>query len=175
MWPLDTERILRTLDAHAVEYVLIGGIACLMHGASRVTVDADVVASTDGQNLVRLFEALGALGAAVLVSERRLAMEAGDPWEVESLRGGPGSLCQAPAWHFTTDAGPLDVVFEAAGVGSYHDHLPRAEVRQVFGTRVHVAGLDDLISSKEALLREKDASVLSELRALRDGEIGGPS
>lgn len=165
--PLDTERILRTLDAHGVDYVLIGGIACLMHGASRVTVDADLVAAADRANLGRLFDVLGDLRAAVLVSERRMAMEDGDPWEVESLRRGPDALVEAQTWHFTTDAGPLDIVFQAAGVGDYHDHLPRAEVLEVFGTQVRVAGLDDLISSKEALLREKDTSILSELHAIR--------
>lgn len=171
--PLDTERILRTLDAHGVEYVLIGGIACLMHGASRVTVDADVLAATERDNLVRLYDALGELEASVLVSDRRLAMEDGDPWEVEALRRGPEALGDAPAWHFTTDAGPLDLVFDAAGVGGYHEHLPGAEVRVVFGTSVKVAGLDDLICSKEALRRDKDTSVLSELRALRDRKDHG--
>jgi len=153
-------------DAHGVSYVLIGGIACLMHGASRVTVDTDVVAATDRENLARLFAALRDLDAAVLVSEHRMAMEDGDPWEVDTLRRGPGALAEAETWHFTTDAGALDIVFNAAGVGDYHRHLPRAETRDVFGLQVQVAGLEDLITSKESLRREKDVSVLSELWAL---------
>lgn len=165
--PLDTERILRILDTHGVDYVLIGGIACLMHGASRVTVDADVVASIDTENLARLFDALRDLRASVLVSDSRMEMEDGDPWEVDSLRRGPEAFTEAEAWHFTTDAGPLDIVFDAAGVGGYHEHLPGAEVHEVFGTQVHVASLDDLISSKETLLRDKDAGILAELHALR--------
>lgn len=169
--PLDSKRILRTFDEHRIDYVLIGGIACLMHGATRVTVDTDVVAARDRANLGRLFEALKALDAAVLVSDGRQAMEDGEAWEVVSLRRGPGALAEAEAWHFTTDAGPLDVIFAAAGVGCYEDHLPRAELFEVFGVQVQVAGLEDLILSKESLLREKDTSVLAELRALR-GEAG---
>ncbi len=165
--PLDTERILRALDDHGVDFVLIGGIACLMHGASRVTVDADVVAASTQRNLGQLFAALEDLGAAVLVSVRRREMEDGEPWEVEHLRRGPEAMAEVDAWHFTTDAGPLDVVFAAAGVGSYEDHLDHAEPFEVFGIRVLVAGLDDLISSKETLMRGKDISILSELRALR--------
>lgn len=171
--PLDTERILRTLHDHGVDYVLIGGIACLMHGASRVTVDADVLAAADRDNLGRVYEALRSLGAAVLVSEHRQEMEDGPPWEVDSLRRGPDALSEAQAWHFTTDAGPVDVVFEAAGVGTYEDHLESAEAYDVFGVRVRVAGLDDLISSKETLLRTKDSSILAELHALRE-ERGSP-
>lgn len=165
--PLDSERILRTLGDHEVAYVLIGGIACLMHGASRVTVDTDVVAATDRGNLGRLFDALKDLDAAVLVSEQRREMEDGDPWEVEHLRRGPDAMIEAEAWHFTTVAGPLDIIFTAAGVGGYQAHLERAETIEVFGIEVLVAGLDDLISSKEALLRDKDTSILAELRALR--------
>jgi len=165
--PLDSERILRTLGDHGVAYVLIGGIACLMHGASRVTVDADVVAATDQENLGRLFDALEELDAAVLVSERRRAMEDGDPWEVEHLRKGPAAMAEAEVWHFTTQAGPLDVIFAAAGVGGYEAHLDRAEAFEVFGFQILVAGLDDLITSKETLLREKDTSILAELRTLR--------
>jgi len=168
--PLDSERILRTLGDHGVAYVLIGGIACLMHGASRVTVDADVVAATDQRNLRCLFDALRDLGAAVLVSEQRRAMEDGDPWEIDHLRRGPAAMPEAEAWHFTTEAGPLDVVFAAAGVGGYEDHLDRAETFEVFGIEILVAGLDDLITSKETLLRDKDSSILTELRALRSQE-----
>lgn len=51
--------------------------------------------------------------------------------------------------------------------GSYEDHLGGAEAFEVFGIRVLVAGLDDLISSKETLMRGKDTSILSELRTLR--------
>ncbi len=155
------------LGAHGVDFVLIGGIACLVHGSSRVTVDADVVADDRGDNLDRLLAALWDLGAAVLVGAERMAIEDGDPWEVIALRQGPGGLNEAEAWHFTTDAGPLDVVFRAAGVGGYHDHLPAAERRRVFGIEVTVAGLDDLIRSKEGLARERDLAVLSELRELR--------
>lgn len=170
---LDTERILAVLEARGVDYVLIGGIACLMHGASRVTVDADVIAAASIENATRLIAALGDLGAAVLMSEQRMKVEDGEPWEVESLRRGPDGLFDAEAWHFTTDAGPLDVIFHAAGVGDYHEHLHRAERLAVFGIEVKVAGIDDLIRSKESLSRSKDLSVLDELRQLRDAR-GSP-
>lgn len=164
---LDTERILATLAAHGVEYVLVGGVACLMHGSTRVTVDADLVPAASPENLARLVEALRTLGAAVFVPRARMRMEAGEPWEVVALRRGPEALLEADAWHFTTDAGPIDVVLDAAGVGGYEDHLGRVETREVFGIQVKLAGLDDLIRSKETLNRDKDAAVLQDLYDLR--------
>lgn len=164
---LDSERILRALHKSGVEYVLIGGVACLVHGASRVTVDADVVPARDLENLARLLDALESLDAAVLISLARSELEAGAPWEVDALRRGPEALLEADAWHFTTEAGPIDVVLTAAGIGTFEEHLGRAETLDLFGVRVRVAGLDDLIGSKEALGRTKDLSVLDELRRLK--------
>ncbi len=166
--PLDTERLLRALDDAAVQYVLIGGVACLVHGASRVTVDADIVPALDDENLRRLLNALASVNAHVLVDEQRLKFEAGDVWETMSLRRGAEGLRDADAWHFTTSAGPVDVVMVAAGVGDFSRHIAGATRLELFGIQVLVAGLDDLILSKETLGREKDLSVLSELRELRD-------
>lgn len=159
---------MEVLAKHRVNYVLIGGIAGLVHGASRVTVDADVVPETTPENLERLLDALAELDAAVFVSPERQAVEDGLPWEVEVLHKGAPALLEAEAWHFTTTGGRIDVVLEAAGVGGYEEHRAGADEFDVFGVRVAVAGLDDLIASKQTLGRAKDASILAELQELRD-------
>lgn len=41
--PFDLERILRTLDRHRVEYVLVGGLGARALGATRPTEDVDFV------------------------------------------------------------------------------------------------------------------------------------
>lgn len=165
---IDSELLLQSLAEADVAYVLIGGVACLLRGVSQGTSDTDVVPAMDVENLNRLFDALGSLHAAVFVEPARLALEAGEPWEVASLRKGPEGLRDADAWHFVTDAGPVDLVMSAAGVGGFDDHLPRAERITLFDVSVLVAGIDDLIRSKETLARDKDLFPLSELRRLRD-------
>ena len=160
---LDTERILQTLAEHRVEYVLVGGLAALAHGSTLATADADLVPRPDAANLERLLDALEALGGQVLVSERRQAMESGEPWGVAELRRGADGLTSAPAWHLTTSAGPVDVVMDAAGVGTYDAHLDAAVDREAFGVVIRVAGLADLIASKRALGRPKDQAILREL------------
>ena len=167
-FPLDTERVLRALDGAGVRYILIGGVACVMHGAEQTTYDTDVLPSLDAENLDRLLVALESLGAAVFVDPKRMEMEAGDLWETESLRRGGAGLHDAEAWHFTTKAGLVDIVMSAAGVGGFDAHDPNAHELDVFGVRVRVAGLDDLVRSKEHLARDKDLSILGQLRALRD-------
>lgn len=163
---LDTERIIRALAAHDVEYVLIGGLAGIVRGSTLSTADADVVPSLGEENLGRLIAALKALDAKVLIDGRRAAMESGEPWEVGQLRRGPDGLRKGEAWHFMTAAGPVDVVITAAGVGPYEAHAPNATPFEVFGVQVQVAGIEDLIRSKEQLDRPKDQAMLRELRQL---------
>ena len=166
---LDTERIVRTLASHGVDYILVGGLAALAHGSTIATADADVLPRLDIANLERLLDALEELGAAILISDRRRSMEAGDRWEAAELNGSrAGSLESADAWHFTTDAGPVDVVVRATGVGSYDAHAAAAEARTVFDVRIQVAGVNDLIASKVATGRPTDEAILRELKELRE-------
>lgn len=163
---LDTERILAALAAHDVRYILIGGLAAIVHGSTLATADADLLPDPEADNLERLLDALESLDAKVLTTPQRLEMEAGELWEVAELRRGADGLGSAEAWHFTTDAGPIDIVMSAAAVGPHSAHLPNAEARHVFGVRILVAGLSDLIASKQALGRPKDQAVIKDLEDL---------
>ena len=60
--------ILAVLDAHDVRYVLIGGLAAVLHGAPHVTTDVDVVPEEAKRNLERLSAALEELGARIRVT-----------------------------------------------------------------------------------------------------------
>jgi hypothetical protein len=56
--PLDAELILRVLAEHAVDYVIVGGLAVQTHGHVSTTVDIDFYPSPDPPNLARLADAL---------------------------------------------------------------------------------------------------------------------
>jgi hypothetical protein len=56
----DLRSLLGALNAHGVEFVVIGGVAVGAHGFIRGTEDLDVVPDLDPDNLKRLAEALGA-------------------------------------------------------------------------------------------------------------------
>lgn len=169
--PLDSERVLTTLAAHRVDYLLIGGLAALAHGSTMATADADVLPQLTDPNLERLLDALEALNAKLLVAPGRLDMEAGEIWEVTELRRGASGLRSADAWHFSTAAGPVDVVLNAAGVGTYADHGPPV-VRQAFAIQVMVANLQDLLTSKRSLDRPKDREVIRELDPRDPDNVG---
>lgn len=62
---------------------------------------------------------------------------------------------------------------EAAALGGFDAHLERAEIHTLFRVEVLVAGIDDLIASKEHLGRDKDLPMIEELREIRDGGSPG--
>ena len=69
--PLDPACIFEVLARHGVEYVLVGGLAAVLHGSTAMTNDADIVPDAAGDNLTRL-------SAALVELEARLRVE-GEP------------------------------------------------------------------------------------------------
>jgi hypothetical protein len=57
----DLVRIGRSLNAHQVRYVLIGGFAVVAHGGARTTKDIDLLIDSSPENIARVRSALGVL------------------------------------------------------------------------------------------------------------------
>lgn len=51
--------LLDALCAAGFEFVVVGGVAAVLHGSARLTVDLDVAAPFTAENLERLFDAFG--------------------------------------------------------------------------------------------------------------------
>ena len=95
--------LLRVLDRHGVEYVLIGGRAASLHGSLFVTTDVDITPATDPANLDRLAAALTEVEARVRVEGERdgLAFDrsraALERVELLNLTTGSGRPAEGPA------------------------------------------------------------------------------
>jgi hypothetical protein len=59
----DALRVIASLNAHRVDYVVVGGVAMNLHGLIRATEDLDVFVRPDAENIERLRQALRALWA----------------------------------------------------------------------------------------------------------------
>jgi hypothetical protein len=165
----DPDRILRTLTAREVDFVVIGGLAGNILGTADVTNDLDICYARERENLERLAGALQDLEARL-----RVAGGADDdlpfPIDARSLRLGD-------SFTFVTVAGDLDVLATPSGTSGYQDlaqDARRVEVGE--GLDVLVVSLDDLIRMKRASARVKDRLQLEHLAALRDeiAEGGDP-
>jgi len=59
---MDTESLLKSLNAHDVEYVVIGATAFPVHGYSRATLDTDIFIRPTKENCRNAWQALKDFG-----------------------------------------------------------------------------------------------------------------
>lgn len=168
--PLQAAELFQLLDRHGVRYVIVGGLAGTVHGATRVTFDIDLVPQWSDENLGRLAAALREVEAKL---HRRGEAEAvAFPIEAASLRE-----FEVSTWR--TRLGDVDLIVgtpteQRGSLARYETLAPRAHRREIFGVTILVADLDDVIESKQALAREADLVALPELYRLRDRLAGRP-
>jgi hypothetical protein len=153
----DVERIFATLDAHGVDYVVVGGIAVQVHGHVRMTNDIDLIPSPTPENLTRLADALIELDARVL-----------NPGS-EHLKIDARMLPRATLWQFSTRHGDIDVLHDAPGAAPFPQLRERALVIVPGDHPIPIAGRDDLIRMKRATGRPVD---LADIAALTEPEHG---
>ena len=152
--------MLRALAHRRVDYVLIGGLAAVLHGSPTFTNDADICPRRTRDNLERLATALRDMSAKIRTDA-----------EPEGL----AFACDAPFLermkmvNLQTTYGWFDISFEPGGFpGGYEELVQHAIEYPVDDFVVLVASLHDVIASKEAANRTKDQAVLPYLYALED-------
>lgn len=155
----DPDRTLRTLVRHGVDFVLIGGLAGVLHGSPATTNDADIVPRRAPENLERLASALLELNARI----RTEGIPEGLAFDCSAV-----FLDRTEVLNLQTDAGDLDVTHRPAGSAGYAELDRRAIVVPIDDYSVRVAALDDIIHSKRTADRPKDRLTLPILEALRD-------
>ena len=99
--PLQAGELLQFLDRHGVRYVVVGGLAATVHGATRVTFDIDLVPEWTDDNLGRLAAALREAGARLVAPEAPTPISF--PIDARSLR-----QFEVSTWRSTL--GDLDVI-----------------------------------------------------------------
>ena len=154
--PLEADELLRRLTGHGVDFVVIGGIAAILHGGAQATYDLDICFATDPGNLAALGETLVELGARLKGVEDRVPFVP----DVATLR-------RVEVLTMVTELGELDVLARPVGGPGYDALRRNADRFDIDGFSVLVASLDDLITMKAAAGRRKDLAAVEELEAIR--------
>lgn len=154
--PLSADEILRLLVERGVDFVVIGGIAAVLHGSARNTFDLDICFAIDNANLDALGDVLLALGA------RLKGLREGVPFVPDAR-----TLRQVEVLTLITSLGELDVLARPPGAPAYEELRRHADRYDLGGFNVSVASIDDLIAMKEAAGRPKDLLDIEELEAIK--------
>ncbi|MBI2339043.1 MAG: nucleotidyltransferase [Deltaproteobacteria bacterium] len=150
-------RLLKTLTDGEIDFVLIGGFAALLFGSSQVTKDIDVCVSLTPEHIDQLRKCLAPLHPKHRMTQKKLSFLEFP----EDLRGLKNLYVQ-------TDLGILDILGEVTNVGSFEEIKKRAAEISLYGKKVKVIAVDDLIKAKELLGRPKDLATVLELKVIRE-------
>jgi predicted nucleotidyltransferase len=139
---LRIETVFKALNKARVDYLLIGGLASILYGVPRTTVDIDIALRPETGNITKAIKALRALGL-VPDTERT----------DEILAAGGVSL--------SNDI-ELDLVTDTKGV-DFNTAWTHRKTVEYDGTRVKVISKGDHIAMLKAVGRPKDLEDLEDL------------
>ncbi len=143
--------IFRVLDNHQVEFIVVGGVCAVLHGAPITTFDLDLVHSRTPENLNCLLNALIDLKAYYRGHSKRIQPD------VKSLA--------SPGHHLLiTRFGPLDFLGTIEKGLGYSDLIRNSEKIHIENLGVRILSLEYLIEIKEVASREKDRLTLPILK-----------
>jgi hypothetical protein len=149
----DVQRLLDVLRASGADFVVVGGVALVLRGSSRVTLDLDLCYARDAANLHRLASALAPYHPRL----RGAPVDLPFLWDERTLGSGLN-------FTLTTDLGDLGILGEVTGVGGYAEVSAGASELVVGNIPIRAMDLDLLERSKRAAGCAKDLLDLAEIR-----------
>jgi hypothetical protein len=161
--PQNDQALLSRLKAQNVEFVIIGGVCGVLHGASLVTLDLDICCPFNRENLRRIETAVGDLHPRHRLTANKLPLELTE------------HLCEnLKNLYLNTDLGDLDCLSEVSGIGGYEEVLRQSVPHSLSYGEFRILNLDALIASKTAAGREKDLSAVKLFQAIRERKAQQP-
>jgi len=158
---VDPDRLLEHLLNGGVDFVIIGGVASVLHGSTVVTRDLDICIPLGSESFLRLQESLRGLNPRI---------RAGSGWIPVDLN--PAEAASLKNIYIATDEGPLDCLGFVEGVGDFDSVRRESEELDLGGYSCRVLSLEALIRSKEAMGRPHDQLTLVQLKAIRERTRG---
>jgi hypothetical protein len=151
----DYRKAFETLRGGGVRFIVIGGVAATAHGSTQLTNDLDVVYARGPDDIGRL------AGALASHHPYLRGIPPGLPFRFDAA-----TIRLGLNFTLDTDFGPLDLLGEATGGGTYQALLAHTVTLNLFGGPCLCVDLPTLIRLKRAAGRPKDILALGELEAI---------
>lgn len=155
--PVNYRNFLRSINEAGVRFVVIGGVAMILHGTDTLTRDMDISFARDRKNT-------DALAKVLAVQKARFR---DFPPDLPFILDGQ-MLRNSATLTLETKIGDFDLLAEPEGVDGFEGLWERAVIMEIDGSSVRVAAVPDLIAMKRAADRPKDRLHIMELQALTE-------
>jgi len=152
--------ILQELTERGVQFIVCGGVAVVLHGVERMTLDLDLVVEMSHENLQRFIDAMRALNLVP-----RVPVPPEDLLSPEKVRVMIEEKNMA-AFSFINLKNPFQQV-DILVLEKFDDFLSDAEVQDVGGFEIKIASKEKLIEMKKRAGREKDLLDIQSLQRLK--------
>jgi len=153
----DDQALLARLRDSGLDFVVIGGVCVVFHGAPLATFDLDICCPFGEENVRKIESALEDLHPYHRLTANKLPLEL--------TRSAFGDLKN---FDLQTDLGMLDCLSEVAGVGSFEAVFSRSVLANFSYGQFRFLDLEALIASKRAAGRERDLLALGSLLCIKE-------
>ena len=155
------EDVLRALDVASIRFVIVGGVAVILHGVPRSTADLDLVIDFEDGHVRRFIGVMAQLGFVP-----RAPVAAADLASADHRRGWVAGK-HMTAFTFQRPGRPLDegdvLIYRPLALAEL---APGADFVEAEGLRLPIVGIRHLIRMKEGAGRAQDVADVDALRRL---------
>lgn len=151
----DLEALFEALLEAGLEFVIVGGVAAVLHGAPVTTLDLDIVPPQSPENIARLWDLLGTLDARMRLSSGAVQ------------RPSRGMLLGKGQRNLSTSLGPLTILCSFHSGEGYEELVATAVTKGDRELQLKTIDLESLIRIKSSTGRIKDKMVVPLLMSLR--------
>ncbi|MBI4060599.1 MAG: nucleotidyl transferase AbiEii/AbiGii toxin family protein [Elusimicrobia bacterium] len=162
------EPVFAALNGAGSRYVVVGGLAVVLHGHPRLTADVDIILDLEPVSAKKAMEALKKIGLQARAPVDPAAFA--DARQRESWIADKGMT----VFSLYSPSSPLLSVdlFVRAPI-PFEKLWSRSKTIDLGGTKIQVASIDDLIAMKRAVARPQDLLDVEALEALKKRAPGG--
>lgn len=158
----DLERIFAALEEAGVRYLVVGGVAVVLHGHPRLTADLDLAIALDPANVRATAGALRSLGY-----RPRTPVSLDDLADPEQRRSWIDEKNLTVLSLASPEVPLTEVDLFAAEPFPFEPAYRRALTVSIGSTRVTAASFEDLVALKRMAGRPKDLADVAALEAIR--------
>ena len=155
------EKVFRLLSEHEIRYVIVGGIAVILHGSPRLTADLDIIIDLDPLNARQAIEVLQRAGfmAEIPVDIREFA-------DKEIRRGWISEKNMKALSLHDHEMPPTVIDILADSPIAFEDLYQRAKRISLDELTLRIASIPDLIELKRLSGRPEDLRDIAELEKI---------
>jgi predicted nucleotidyltransferase len=165
----EIEGVLEALNRARVRYLVVGGVAVVLHGYLRTTADLDLVIQLERENILRAIDALAGLGY-----RSRLPVDPASLADAETRRQWiqDKNLMVFSMWSAAHAGLEVDIfVEEPFDFDQVYSRALRVPLERI---EITVVALDDLLTLKRKAGRPLDQQDVAALESLRTEAGPGP-